>query len=287
MQERLSVVGLGRMGHAMADRLAAEGQQVTGWTRSGGDPEAAKAAGYQLVPDLAGAVAASDILILSLYDETAVRSVLGQLSAMDLAGKLVVETSTVPPAVVRDCEAAIVAAGGRLIDAPVSGGPEMVIAGTIGLYIGGAEADTARFAPVAAHLSSRVVPVGALGDGVAAKIVNNLALAGAFGATMEALEVGHGLGLDLATMFAVLKDSPAITPMVRDRIPMILGEDDRVGFTVTAALKDVDVFTGAAQAVGAEVTAYGVTAGAFQAAEAAGLGDKDVAIAIRKRLGLV
>lgn len=50
----------------------------------------------------------------------------------------------------------------------------MLLAGTVRLYIGGAEKDVQRFLPVTETLSNRIHHVGKLGDGASAKLVNNM-----------------------------------------------------------------------------------------------------------------
>lgn len=277
MQERIGVIGLGRMGRAMAVRLAGQGAHVTGWTRSGFDPDEAAALGFAATASLEEAVAASDILLLSLFDDAAVSQILAQLSGMDLSGRLIVETSTVAPSVVREAASGIEATGGRIIDAPVSGGPEMVVAGTVGLFVGGAPEDVAHFAPVAARLSSRVVPVGALGAGHAAKIVNNVALNGAWQVMIEAKRLGSRLGLDLEAMVGFLQDSPASNPAFRARVPKILGQDREVGFTVAGALKDQDLCLGIASQVSESLPALAAARDHFANAVRDGQGDEDVA----------
>ncbi len=280
MQERIGVIGLGRMGGALARRLAGQGMPVTGWTRSGGDPGIA---GLVLAPRLEEAVAASDILLLSLFDDAAVREMLARLARLDLAGRLIVETSTVSPAVVREAAPAIEAAGGRLIDAPISGGPEMVAAGTVGLYLGGAEADVARFAPVGVRLSSRVVPVGGLGAGHAAKIVNNAAMGGAWQAMIESFRLGARLGLDLETMLAIMERSPATAPAFRDRIPKMNGADPTVGFPVAGVVKDQALFLAVAAEAGVELPALAAAYENFRELAEAGHAGADLAIVIPVR----
>jgi 3-hydroxyisobutyrate dehydrogenase len=286
MAERIGVVGLGRMGWALAARLAAQGLDVRGWTRSGADADKAEASGFVAVANFDDLVAESDVLILSLFDEAAVRAVLENLAAQDLDGKLVVETSTVPPQVARDCEPAIVAAGGRLIDAPISGGPEMVSAGTMGLFIGGADLDVQRFWPIGGAASDWMVQVGALGAGAAAKIVNNVALAGALQASLEALRMGHRMGLDFDTMLGFLEKSPGTTPMFKSRLAKVRGEDREVGFSVDAAGKDTRLFMAVAEELGERVWALEGIAQSTQYGVEAGLGDRDVAVLIKHQLGL-
>jgi len=286
MSERTGVIGLGRMGWALAARLAAQGLDVRGWTRSGADPERAKADGFVAIAKLEDIAAESDVLILSLFDEAAVREVLDMLASQDLSGILVVETSTVPPQVVRDFEDAIVAAGGRLVDAPISGGPEMVAAGTMGLFVGGAEADVRRFWPVGEAASDRMAHVGGLGAGAASKIVNNVALAGAFQGTLEALRLGHRMGLDLDVMLAFLEKSPGTTPMFKARIAKVRGEDELVGFSVDGANKDTNLFNAVAEALGEPVWALDGIARTMRDGVDAGLGEYDVAVLVKHQLGI-
>ncbi len=286
MAERIGLIGLGRMGWALAARLAAKGMDVRGWTRSGADSRKASADGFAAVSKIEDLVASSDVLILSLFDEAAVRDVLAKLASLELSAKLVVETSTVPPQVVRDCEAAILAAGGRLIDAPISGGPEMVTAGTMGLFIGGAEAEVQRFWPVGEAASDWMAHVGTLGAGAAAKIVNNVALAGALQASLEALRMGHRMGLDFDTMLGFLEKSPGTTPMFKMRLAKVRGEDRKVGFSVNAAGKDTRLFMAVAEELGERVWALEGIAQSTQYGVDAGLGDHDVAVLVKHQLGL-
>ncbi|MDD9976824.1 MAG: NAD(P)-dependent oxidoreductase, partial [Boseongicola sp.] len=271
MGEIIGVIGLGRMGWALAERLAGQGAEVVGWTRRGVDSDMAKAAGFESAADLSDCAARSDILMLSLFDDTAVEAILGQLAELDLSGKLIVETSTIAPDVVQRFEDRILAAGGRLIDAPISGGPEMVEAGTIGLFIGGAEDDVARFWPVGELASNRMARVGDLGMGATAKIVNNVALAGAFQSAVEALLLGQKLGLGLEVMLGFLAKSPGTTPMFKDRIAKITGEDEEVGFSVDGGVKDLTLFTGVAEAAGIDLSPPKRVRANFEKAQLAGI----------------
>jgi len=188
--ERVAVLGLGRMGSAIAVRLAGAGMRVTGWNRSprsvGGVPVAAS---------LAEAVEEADVLVLSLFDDAAVREVLGLLAALPLSGRLVADTSTVAPDVMPGAAPALEAAGAAAVDAPISGGPEMVAAGRAGMFLGGAPEDVGRLAPIAAHLAAQAPHVGPLGAGAAAKVVNNMVLCGMWQTLKEALLTGTTAGV--------------------------------------------------------------------------------------------
>ena len=276
MDERIGVVGLGRMGWALAERFASQGASVSGWTRSGVSSRDAEESGFAAVADLGDLVAQSDVVVLSLFNDAAVRSVLGWLCELDLTDKLVVETSTISPAVVREKVSEISAAGGSVVDAPISGGPDMVRSGTVGLFVGGEGADVARFTSVASMVSDKVKHVGPLGAGAAAKIVNNLCLTGMWEVYSEAMEVGEGLGLEFETMLDFLKGSPAASPAFLQRMPIISGESDAVGFSVEGITKDATLIAETAQSLGLSPAALEAALSRYQRMVDAGLGDLDL-----------
>jgi len=276
MKERIGVIGLGRMGWALAARLASQGAEVRGWTRSGVDAGQAAVDGFQGVAELADIVAGSDVLLLSLFNDAAARAVLEQLANFDLTGKLIIETSTVSPNVVRDLKNHIQIAGGALVDAPVSGGPDMVATGTIGVFVGGEEADVARFAAVAALMSDKVAHVGPIGAGASAKIVNNMVLTGMWEVLSEALETGAGLGLEFETILGFLEKSPAASPAFLQRLPIIKGESDAVGFSVTGIAKDAALMVATSQDLNREATALKAALARYEAMIGADLGGQDL-----------
>lgn len=274
---RIGVLGLGRMGAVIAARLAAQGFMVTGWTRSGLAPARAHELGIAAGVEAAAAAAASDIILLSLSDDAAVTGVVRDLAQGDLTGKLIVDTSTVGPDALRGQADAIREAGGAVLDAPISGGPDMVAAGRAGLYIGGGAADVARFQPVAAALADRIHHVGPLGAGAAAKIVNNMMLMGFWQALKEALQLGKRAGLDLDTMLKFLSTSPAASGAFQHRLPVLRGESTEVGFSVAGVVKDGRMFARVAQSLQVETPAIAAAIASFGAYATAGHGEDDLA----------
>lgn len=274
--DRIGIIGLGRMGRAMAQRLSGRNIPVTVWTRSG--ISAADAASWGVTPatSLAELTTASDTIVLSLLDDTAVGEVLDTLLAQsDLEGRLIIDTSTVAPHVLQSRIGALHATGASAVDAPVSGGPEMVLAGTCGVFIGGADQDVARAEAALSPLSSRIFPVGPLGAGLVMKTINNSMIQIYTDGLRQLLPLAKRAGLSLETTLTILGGGPAGQPFIRDRLPKILGHDADVGFVMSAALKDNDVF----QRILAD---YGLLSGALAAAAksqtaaiAADFADKD------------
>lgn len=283
-KEKIGVVGLGRMGAAMAERLSRQDFQVTCWTRSGISVEKASDLGIAAAADLATLASASDIIILALLDDAAVHATLDALSATDLAGKLIIDTSTVSPETLRAHADMVRTRGGSLLDAPISGGPEMLLAGTAGLYIGGTETDFRRFLPVAELLANRVSHVGGLGDGAAAKLVNNMMLMGSWQVMGEAIRLGTGCGLARETVMDILTASPAANPAMRSRLPVILGETEAVGFPVSGVLKDMGVVFDVAEHLGIATPAIRAAHGSFTQAAALGYAEADLGTVVRLAL---
>lgn len=278
--DRIGIIGMGRMGSAMAQRLAGQGASVTGWTRSGLSRDRAGALGIGRAATLADLVAASDTIITSLYDDAAVAEILDALLALDLSGTLIIETSTAIPQLLTSRAQALRDTGAAAVDAPISGGPEMVEAGTCGIFIGGAEGDVARARPTLGLITPRCLPVGPLGTGMVMKTINNSMMQAYVAALREMLPLASRAGIPLETVLSILNNGPAGMPMLQDRTAKILGQDDTVGFTVHGIQKDNEVFRRVVAAHGLTAETLAIAHAHQSAAIAAGLGDKDPATAI-------
>ncbi|AMM85363.1 NAD(P)-dependent oxidoreductase [Martelella sp. AD-3] len=283
-KEVIGICGIGRMGSAIADRLAAKGFRLVLWSRSGVTDEFADRNRAEIALNLASLAFKSDIIITSLINDGAVDSVLSKLVETSLPGKLVVETSTVRPDTLRRFSEKIKAKGGSAIDAPISGGPELVREGTAGIYVGGATIDYKRYLPVAEALSDRIHHTGSLGAGAAAKIVNNMMLCGYWEVLKEALMTGKKAGLSVETMLDVLLTSPGGSPALKFRAPRILGEDKSIGFPAKGALKDATLFAEVAKSFGIDTPAINAAVESYRTCIADGHGDEDLSAMVRTAL---
>jgi 3-hydroxyisobutyrate dehydrogenase len=272
---RIGVIGLGRMGAAMARRLAGQGAVVTGWTRSGRGVE-----GITAAPDLGALVAGADTLILSLFDGAAVAETLDALLAHDVGGRLILEASTVVPQILQGRAGDFAAKGAAVADAPVSGGPEMVEAGNCGIFLGADDATAARALPVLRLLTGRVIHVGPLGAGMVMKTINNSMVQAYFAGLRDMLPLARRAGIPLGDVLAILNGGPAGLPMIRDRMAKILGEDGTVGFSLAGVAKDNEVFRRVVEAHGLTAPVLDVAGEGQRAAIARGLGEADVAAMI-------
>lgn len=275
---------MGKMGRAIAGRLSQQGFDIAGWTRSGFSPSEAEALGISAHFELDALVEASDIIILSLFDDQAVSSVLQKICHHDLTDTLIADMSTVSPKTLLGAINLVTEAKGTAIDAPISGWPSMVVQGTAGIYIGGSPEDVARFRPVAEALSNRIHHVGELGQGAAVKIVNNMMLAGYWQCLKEAMQVGKKAGLSAEKMLEILVGSPAANGSLAAKASVILGQSDAVSFTATGIAKDTELFTRVAQEFGIEAPAISAAFASYTAHCNAGYGSDDFVTMVRAAL---
>jgi 3-hydroxyisobutyrate dehydrogenase/2-hydroxy-3-oxopropionate reductase len=174
-------------------------------------------------------------------------------------------------------------AGAGFLDAPVLGSLPEAETGTLKIFAGGPAALVERWTPLLSALGS-VLHVGAVGAGTAAKLVANSTLFGVLGVLGEALALGDGLGLEREAAFEVL----ALTPVARQaerRRPAVESGDYPTRFTLTLALKDVDLILEAAAESGTELRIAAAARDWLRDAEAAGLGDADYSAVLARIAG--
>lgn len=173
----IGVIGLGNMGRGMALSLQRGGFHVVGTDASPATRDARRKEGVAVKDTIGEVVADSEMIILSLPTAAIVTEVVagpGGIIESAKPGVLVVDTSTSHPHTTRKLARQLEAAGMRMMDAPVSGGPKGAITGTMAMVIGGSKEDLAEAEPVLAAMTGKRVHVGNIGAGHVAKIANNL-----------------------------------------------------------------------------------------------------------------
>ncbi|MFD6417166.1 nuclear transport factor 2 family protein [Streptomyces sp. NPDC060194] len=195
----IAVLGLGRMGGAIATRLAARHQDVVGWTRS-----ARPAGTFRTAGTPAEAVAGAEVVLLALFDGPACAQVLDAVRGALRPGAVVVNTGTVAPA-----EAAGMARslGPAYVHAPLIGSVPAAAAGSLQILAAGDPAALDRVRPVLAHLGT-VRPASDAAAAAALKLVANSSLAGSVLALRDALLHADALGVPRARALDVLELGP-------------------------------------------------------------------------------
>lgn len=233
---RVAILGTGKMGSAIAARLAQARFEVVLWNRT---RSKAEALGRGTVVETPAAAAwEADLVISSLTGPEAVLAAyLGPDGALVAgAGKRFVEMSTAGTDLVSDLAVQVAAAGGTLIDAPILGAPPIVRAGEAAILTGGAVADVAVARAVLAELGT-VRHVGPLGSAARLKLVANSMLADVVLASAELQVAGERAGLDPDDVFWVLK---RFVPALEARRPGYLEGRHAPQFALRDLRKDLD-----------------------------------------------
>lgn len=196
---RLGYIGLGIMGTAMTQRLLEQGWQATVWNLEPERVPPLVAAGAVAAPTPAAVAAASDIVILCVLHTDAVHSVVfgpGGIAEVDGTGKVLVDHSTIDPGRTRSMAAELQQRTGmHWVDAPVSGGPVASRAGTLTVMAGGAAEDIAAIRPVMADLAANFTPMGSVGAGQTAKMINQAIVGSGYVVMAEALRLAEEAGI--------------------------------------------------------------------------------------------
>jgi 3-hydroxyisobutyrate dehydrogenase-like beta-hydroxyacid dehydrogenase len=277
---RIAVLGTGKMGSAIAGRLAETGFELILWNRTRERAEALRIGTVAETP--AAAVRDADVVISNLTGPEAVRSTyLGPDGAVsEGAGKLFIEMSTAGPDVLPLLALAIAAAGGRLVDAPIIGAPPVMRAGQAAILIGGDDIDVTLADAVLTSLGI-VRHVGPLGSGARLKLVANSMLADIILAATELQVAGERAGLQPDDVFWVLQRMAPLLAARRNGI--VENHHEPTMFALRDLRKDLDLALGLFEPSGIE-TPMTAEARHLVAAAASKHGDEDItAVALAYR----
>jgi 3-hydroxyisobutyrate dehydrogenase len=276
---RVGVIGLGKMGLPIARNLMERGFEVIGYRRRG-SPELAGAGGEPA--DSAAAVAATaDVLVSILPDETAVAEVItgpaGTLRALR-PGTVHIEMSTIDVTAKDRLRAAVRAAGGDLLDCPISGSPGMVGPRLATTFVSGEPATVDTVRPVLDALSGPWVYAGPFGAGAHLKYISSLLVAVHTVAAAEAITMARHSGLDLDLVQSTLDNSIAASAILRQRGPVMRARQWSPApgpiDTLHPILTQVEAY---AADLGVDASVFASAKTVFDKAVAAGWGELDIA----------
>jgi 3-hydroxyisobutyrate dehydrogenase len=277
---KIGLVGLGRMGAAIAQRLGERGCEVIAWDRSEKAREAQRKRGLRVVEGPRAVASAADVVLSIITEDNGVRQIFtgsdGFLSG-EVAGKLFIEMSTLQPATHRELAPLVKAKGASLVDSPVMGSIPTVREGKLLALLGGEPAGVERARQVLEHLARRVVHIGPNGAGCAMKLAVNLGMAVYLQSLAEAMSLGQSEGLTLEQMLDIFAEAPTASPWLKGKVGVLKGEPSDITLDIRTMRKDVmsAIATGARNGVAMPATSG--TLASLSAAVAGGWGDKDLA----------
>lgn len=277
---RVGIVGTGRMGSAIARAIRSAGFDVMLWNRTRAPCDALAAElGCRSVDTPAEVAAMSDVTISMLSDAAAVDAVYGAPDGVVAGvrpGSVLVDSSTVPPDVIRRHETSIRDRHAGIIDAPVSGSVALAESGRLTLMVGGELADLERARPVLEAYGDRLFHLGPLGTGAAMKLAVNTVIFGLNQALSEGLVLAERAGIQREWAYDVLAASAVGAPYVGYKRAAFLEPDTTpVAFAADLAAKDLRLIESLAADLDVELPQSKVDLAVMDALLAVGQGDKD------------
>jgi 3-hydroxyisobutyrate dehydrogenase len=233
----VAFLGLGRMGALMAGHVAAAGHDLVVWNRTPKHFE-----GAPVAASIADAVGGADVVVLMLFGPDSVHEVLPSVIKHAPAGALVIDATTNGPEAARAFGALATQGGLRYVDAPVAGSIVPATEGTLGVLVGGMQADYDEAVPLL-HLwgaPEKVRRVGEVGAGSALKLVVNQGIGVLAAGLGEALALGTQLGLERSVVLDLLGSTAYGWTLAQKRSMLEDGTFD-AQFSLDLLTKDLDL----------------------------------------------
>jgi 3-hydroxyisobutyrate dehydrogenase len=270
----IAVLGIGRMGSALAIRLLQGGHRVTVWNRSKGKAGEVISAGALQAQSIADAAWEADVVITMLANDDAVRTVaLGDMRSSIGDQAVYVNCSTVSPTLNSQLADAF---PGRFLAMPVLGSPDAVRAGQAVYLPGGDGRVVDALAPVLASLSTSVHRYDTASLASTAKLASNLLLLSQVTALAESFAVGRSGGLSDDQLRELLGSSPMVAG-IQNRFESILTGPQDGWFTTVLGAKDATTAIDIARGANVELPEAEAVKRLYDEAAASGLDHADVA----------
>jgi len=281
MTAPLGFVGLGAMGGRMARRLLDAGYTVHGYNRTASKAADLVRAGLRLAASPREVAERAAAVFTMVTDDAALEAVTrgpqGLVAGLTRDG-ILIEMSTVSPAVVERLAADVSARGAALLDAPVSGSPVTLESGQLSFMVGGDPSVLERARPFLLAIGPTITHVGRVGLAKSMKIAVNQALAVQMLAFSESVLLAEKAGIARERAVEVVLKSVVASPMVKYRAPFVLGMPAEALFDVDMIQKDMRLALDLAHAIGVALPSVALTHELLTAAKGLGLAKYDFAI---------
>lgn len=285
--ESLGLIGLGTIGLAIAERLLSVGHQVVGFDVDAGAAEALAAAGGEAAASPSEVAARARTVLITVPDTSHILDSLEGQSGLARGlrrGSRLVVMSTVDPSTPIELSRRLETEGVTVVDAALSGGPELARAGRLALMVGGDGEDVSELRPVLESLAAKLVHVGPLGHGEVAKLAHNLVGTIIAVGLAEGLALASKAGADTERVAEAIGAGTAANRILSEWLPRtVFANDYEARFSLDLMRKDVGLIRDAAAELGIEVPILELGADLLDRASAAGHGGEDFSVIVDLR----
>lgn len=276
--QHIALIGLGIMGNGMGHNLLKAGYPLTVYNRTREKTEELASAGAQVAATPREAAQSADVVISIVANDDASRAVwLGEDGV--LAGvrpqTMLIESSTLSPAWIRELAGLAEAQQCQLLDAPVGGSKPQAAAGELIFFVGGAQSDLERVKAILDVLGQRTNYLGPSGSGATMKLINNLMGGVQVAALGEALALAAQAGLNTEQVADLLSNGAPGSPIVKTKAPSIVAHDYPTNFALRWMHKDLSYALAEGERHALSLTTVAAARSLYQQALDKGLADDD------------
>lgn len=281
MKPTIGFIGLGLMGRPMAANLLKAGYELTVWNRTASRADALVSAGAKRAATPRDAAAASEILITIVSDPAALEAVLwgedGALAGLR-QGSVLVDSSTISPALARRVAQTVAARGAEFLEAPVTGGTWGAEKGELVFMVGGEPETLRRVEPVLGAMGKRWLLLGPHGVAQTIKVASNTILGLEVGAFAEALALVRAAGVPGERLAEVMQLSMGRSPLLEIKMPLMLEGNFASSFPLRLMHKDISLALELANQLGVPMPAAAAARESYSGMKSAAGDDVDYSV---------
>lgn len=288
----IGFIGMGTMGAPMAKRLVQAGHSVTVHNRTREKEEVVAAVGARRAASAKEVGWDAELVIIMVSDTPDVQVVVlgdtGVIHSMQ-PGSILIDMSTISPAATRKIARALSEKGIEMLDAPVSGGSEGAIHGTLSIMVGGKPEVLERVHSILEIMGSTITLVGPIGSGQVTKAINQVIIAGVYASVAEGLALGLAAGVDIEAAHRAVSGGAAGSWILENRGANMIQNHYPLGFRSRLHRKDLGIALDAAGDLGVPIPIAAYVAQLETGLIKRGFGEEDVsniARVIREQAGL-
>ena len=289
---KIAFIGLGTMGTGMALNILKAGNELTVNNRTIGKEKDLINEGAKWAKSPKDAAAEAEIIVTCVSDTPDVEEIiLGENGIIHsaLRDSIIIDMSTISPTATRRISEELNKKAIKMLDAPVSGGPEGARNGTLAIMVGGNGEDFEKTLPILEAMGKTVTHVGPIGAGQTTKAINQIIISGTYISVAEGLTLGMKAGLDMEKVIQAISGGAAGSWVLHNRGINVVKNQYPLGFRVRHHHKDLRIALDTARELGVTIPATALVAQIENGLIAKGYGDDDVSAigrAIRELSGL-
>ena len=284
MTKKTGFIGLGAMGHPMAQNILKAGIPLVIHDIDAGKTKILSESGAIVASSpMEVAKMADRIVCLVETTDQANDVICGPEGIIQGAsnGSIVICMSTIDPLVAKRIGADLDKKNIRMLDAPVSGGTGRATEATLSVIVGGEKQVFNECQDIFDAVGNNVFHIGELGKGLIMKLINNMLGITNTITLIEGLTIGVKSGIGLETMLSVLKTSSGASAAVDLRVPRIIEDNFEPGGTMDIVYKDQELVTAYAKQIGVPTLMANVSQQVYQMARTAGLNKEDSSAVVK------